>query len=345
LKDLSIDEVCPIFERINSSGTKLSTYDLMVAATWSESFDLNVKVASIQDALEAKGYGTTNPATILKSLAAIELASIQDKTLRSLRDLDTARIAELTAKTKQALLAAVDCLSTQFYIRSWDFLSYEAILVIAAYLFAEVEQLNAEQARRLRQWFWRASFGERYKVGGENFVSRDMNLVADFVLDGTGTQAEFGQVPEPNEWGQVQFRSNVARSRALILLLASAHPKNLVNGLSIDIEYALSEYNKKEYHHVYPRAHLKRLGRGDECNVLSNIIMLTSRSNKQISDADPKSYVLSLAEDLGDAAEEVFLSNLLPPPNQFDYSGSEFADFLHARGILLTNHVKNKLLR
>lgn len=36
LKDLTIEEVCPIFERINSSGTKLSIYDLMVAATWSE---------------------------------------------------------------------------------------------------------------------------------------------------------------------------------------------------------------------------------------------------------------------------------------------------------------------
>lgn len=39
LKDLTIDEVCPIFERINSSGTRLSTYDLMVAATWAEDFD------------------------------------------------------------------------------------------------------------------------------------------------------------------------------------------------------------------------------------------------------------------------------------------------------------------
>src|SRR6185312_14943975 len=34
LKDLSVEEVCPIFERINSSGTRLSTYNLMVAATW-----------------------------------------------------------------------------------------------------------------------------------------------------------------------------------------------------------------------------------------------------------------------------------------------------------------------
>jgi uncharacterized protein DUF262 len=49
LKDLSIEDVCPIFERINSSGTKLSIYDLMVVATWSEQSDLNHHVESIAD--------------------------------------------------------------------------------------------------------------------------------------------------------------------------------------------------------------------------------------------------------------------------------------------------------
>lgn len=48
LRGLTLEEVCPIFERINSSGTKLSTYDLMVAATWSTSFDLNEKVEDIR---------------------------------------------------------------------------------------------------------------------------------------------------------------------------------------------------------------------------------------------------------------------------------------------------------
>jgi len=57
LKDLTVEEVCPIFERINSSGTKLSTYDLMVAATWNKTFDLNDEVDEIRDALEPKGFG------------------------------------------------------------------------------------------------------------------------------------------------------------------------------------------------------------------------------------------------------------------------------------------------
>jgi Protein of unknown function DUF262 len=71
LKDLTVEEVCPIFERINSSGTRLSTYDLMVAATWSTSFDLNEEVAEIKDALSSKGFSEIDGDTILKCLAAV----------------------------------------------------------------------------------------------------------------------------------------------------------------------------------------------------------------------------------------------------------------------------------
>ena len=40
LGDMSIQDVAPIFERINSTGTQLTIVDLMRAATWSQDFDL-----------------------------------------------------------------------------------------------------------------------------------------------------------------------------------------------------------------------------------------------------------------------------------------------------------------
>jgi len=220
LKDLTIEEVCPIFERINSSGTRLSTYDLMVAATWAEDFDLNEKVASVLSALDSKGYGSTERATVLKALSAMHLGSIQDKSLRALRELSTIEIEALAEKTEQALKSAVDALSTQFRIHSWDFLSYEAILLIASYIFRDCKELSAAQAKRLSQWFWRASFGERYKIGGENFVSRDLEIVKSYVLQDEGSGEQFGGVPNEPEWGKAQFRNNVSRSRAYILALA-----------------------------------------------------------------------------------------------------------------------------
>ena len=85
LKDLSVEEVCPIFERINSSGTKLSTYDLMVAATWKRDFDLNDEVDEIRDALNPKGFGDIDRETVLKCLSAVQLGTIKEQALMTLR--------------------------------------------------------------------------------------------------------------------------------------------------------------------------------------------------------------------------------------------------------------------
>jgi hypothetical protein len=339
LQDLTIDEVCPIFERINSSGTRLSTYDLMVAATWAEDFDLNDKVSSILSSIEEKGYGNTERSTILKAVSAIQLDSIQDKSLRALRKLTTPDIEALSQRTESALKHAVDTLSTQFGIHSWDFLSYEAVLLITTYLFRDTNHLSADQATRLRQWFWRASFGERYKVGGENFVSRDLDTVHKFVLSGVGEAAQFGILPGQADWGKTQFKSNVARSRAFILALAAAAPRNLSNGMVIDVQHALSGYNKKEYHHVYPRGYLKVTQEGEASNVLANIVMLTSATNRAISDTPPSRYVPELIARLGPDCDAIFRSNLLPVPSEFEYAKLPYSDFLSARGAILSRHI------
>lgn len=344
LKDLTIDEVCPIFERINSSGTKLSTYDLMVAATWNRDFDLNESVDTILDALDSKGYGNTDKATVLKSLSAIQIGSIKDKSLRTLRDLDSEAMKQISNKTQEALARAIDVLNTTFRVHSWDFISYEAILIILAFVMSETKHLDAKQSLRLRQWFWRASFGERYKVGGEGFVSNDMQIVRDFILNGVGKSSEFGQIPSAADWGNIAFRSNVSRSRAFILALASRNPKNLTNGLDVDVVYALSSYNRKEYHHFYPKAFLAATHKEAKCNSLVNFVMLTSHSNKEISDSSPSVYVPKIVDSLGLSADGVFESNLLPKPSAFDYERATFEDFCAARGEIISTYIENNLI-
>ncbi len=125
LKDLTVEEVCPIFERINSSATELSIFDLMVAATWSRSFDLNDKADDIALALEPKSYGDIQPTTVLKCLSAIQNASINKERVMSLRKREPADMDALVDRTKSALLRAVDQLTTDFQIHSIDFLPYE----------------------------------------------------------------------------------------------------------------------------------------------------------------------------------------------------------------------------
>jgi hypothetical protein len=338
LKDLTIEEVCPIFERINSSGTRLSTYDLMVAATWSTTFDLNEETAEIQAALAKKGFGDLDGNTILKALAAIKSRSIKKDDVVALRKLSKQEMEALVLKTKEALLKTVDLLNTELRIHSWDFLPYEAIALVLAYIFAHTKSLSPNQIRLVRQWFWRSAFGERYRGASEHFVSQDLQLIHDFVLDSRGEAGQFGVVPTDKMWNTIVFRSNNSRSRAFILMLALNGPRNLTNGVAIDPAQALSIYNQKEFHHIYPRAYLKTNNIVGEHNAIVNYCMLAASENKTISDDNPNSYLPGCVAGLGTSASAVFASNLLPDPATFDYKTAKFADFILSRAPILTAH-------
>lgn len=337
LKELTVEEVCPIFERINSSGTRLSTYDLMVAATWSYQFDLNEKLGEIRASLEAKDFSDIEGDTVLKCMSAIHNGSLKKQDLFSLRQLSASQINEVVDQTKSSLLHAVDVLVTEFGINGWDFVPYEALIVIIAYVHHICGVLNVEQSRRLRQWFWRAALNERYRVGGEAFVTADLLAVSKFVRGEAGTPDDFGELPSASLWKLVAFRSNNSRSRAFALALAKLRPRNITNGATIDVAVALSEWNRKQFHHVYPRAFLARTGAPGEHNAIANICMLAASENRNVSDADPKDYLPRLIRELGQEADAVFKTNALPVPNQFDYSSSGYSDFLESRAALIQN--------
>ena len=341
LKDLSVQEVCPIFERINSSGTKLSTYDLMVAATWSQEFDLNGQVDQIAHVLKDKNFGNIDRDSVLKCLAAVQYSSIRQDQIINLRKLAKEEMTNLVSRTKQSLMCAVDTLVTEFGIYSWGFLPYEALLIILCYVHARAESPSQINAQRLRQWFWRSAFSQRYRVGGENFVSKDLTDVTNFILHGAGKATDFGIPPQADIWAKLPFRASNSISLAFVLALAAIGPRNVTNGAAIDVQVALSHFNKKEFHHVFPKAHLKRSKTAGEHNAIANICMLAASENKAVSDQDPLLYLPACIQTLGNDAECVFRSNLLPLPSALDYSAASFSDFIAARLVLISSIVDN----
>jgi hypothetical protein len=216
LKDLSVEEVCPIFERINSSGTRLSTFDLMVAATWTQTFNLNDEVKAIADALEAKGYEDINGDTILKCLSAIKSTSTKRERILSLRRLTREDMNLLVEHTKESLLKTVDLLTTEFWLYSWDFLPYEAIMVITCFIFSRKNVLDRASVVRLRKWFWSSSFAERYRGASDSLISNDLEKIEDYIINGNEVPGLFGSIPSEAELADILFRSHISRTRAFI---------------------------------------------------------------------------------------------------------------------------------
>jgi hypothetical protein len=118
-------------------------------------------------------------------------------------------------------------------------------------------------------------------------------------------------------------------------MLAQLNPRNVTNGAAIDVVSALSAWNKKEFHHIHPRAFLESINSPGEHNAIANICILTASENKLVSDSDPKQYLPTCAKGLGKEADHVFASNLLPLPSQFDHATADYAQFLEARSKLI----------
>ena len=75
------------------------------------------------------------------------------------------------------------------------------------------------------------------------------------------------------------------------LLLSTLNPIDLVNGTKVDVGKALSSYNRKEYHHIFPNAFLKSLNYStSEIFSIANFCFLSSAANKKISSKKPSEY-------------------------------------------------------
>ncbi|SHK99454.1 hypothetical protein SAMN05444414_103219 [Roseovarius marisflavi] len=338
LRDLTVEEVCPIFERINSSGTKLSTFDLIAAATWTTEFDLADQAEEISEAIAPKGFSGITNETILKCIAATLLGSIKKDDILGMRKIEKSRIEEATESVKVALRRAVDYLSREFGIQAMAFLPYEAHLICLTSLFKDREALSSDENRRVRQWFWRTSFAQYFRGASETFVSNEIREFRAWALDGEILIERFGVIPNAPVIKATDFHFRAAISKAYVIALAKLNPRNITNGQHIDLSAALSSYNNKQFHHIFPQAHLKRLEYRDKINSFANICMLAAGENNALSDEDPNSYLPRSIRRHGDSADAILACNMMPPSDSVDYSSMEYADFLDVRSRILAEY-------
>jgi hypothetical protein len=69
--------------------------------------------------------------------------------------------------------------------------------------------------------------------------------------------------------------------------------------------------------------------------------MIAAAGNNFISDSNPNQYLPECATKLGEDADDVFASNLLPRPSSFDYSTEGYYRFLEMRASLVAAFVRD----
>lgn len=335
-----------IFERINSRGTRLTIFDLMVAATWSkigtQEFDLRDQVDNLLLQLTDKDYEGVEDVTVLRTIAVVKHASARREVILRLREESPEDLKGLINDTQSALASAVDFLSTDLFVKSSDFLPYERQLILLAFLMSRKPSLTNQDTDVLKSWFWRSSLSERYRTGGEALFDEDLSAVLDATTDPSKLE-RFSYVPNEALFAQAQFRKGAAVAHAYAAMLGSNNPLNMTNGQAIDVGLALSEFNRKEFHHIFPQAYLKGMGVPTEkINCLANICMLSSSENKEIGSQPPSKYFAEYQSKFGDQPfKEIMASNFISDDAIVAALSDDLDGFLLARAATLKDAAAN----
>lgn len=339
IKNRTKEEVGKIFERINNTGTKLSTVDLMVAWTWSEDFHLRESINEIVGVLAAKGFEELPEKRILQCLSGIisQTASTED-----ILNLNAQAVHSSIKTLKASLEKTVDFLTTQLNVESIDFLPHSHQVVPLSYFFSNVPYPNREQRKILHKWFWATSFSRRYAGATDTRVNEDIEFFTKVLKDDYSDIDKYEHAASEEMLLNIEFSKNSPITRAFLLLLAQKEPRDLLYGNKVDVDRALSRYNLKEYHHIFPVDHLKQTGHSKNVSSICNFCFLPSNINKKVSNRAPSDYLFghTLSKGLFDVQRSeyldpsirtaVFESNLLPLDESI-YVENRFQDFLKER--------------
>lgn len=321
-------EVGVIFERINNSATRLSTIDLMVAWTWEEDFHLRNKFEEISEVLDEKAFGNIDDKILLQCLGGIIDKTAKTKSILSL---PPEKVRNNIAKLQTGLEKAIDYLSTDLNMKSIDFLPHSHQIVSLVYLFSNITP-KSEQVKMIKQWFWKTSFSKRYSGSTDEKVNEDIMFFDKVINEDYSGISKYSYDIDKNLLLNQKFSKSNPYTRAFLLLLAQKRPKDLLNGTVIELGIALSTYNRKEYHHIFPQKYLKKKGLPiNKINSLCNFTFLPAESNKTISSKSPSEYIFNISNNI---LSDVLSTNLMPLDTGI-YKKNNYETFLEERAVAI----------
>ncbi|MBD2440852.1 hypothetical protein [Nostoc sp. FACHB-110] len=211
----------------------------------------------------------------------------------------------------------------------------ENILPVLASFFASSQKqpppIPEEQYKVIKKWFWRACFSQRYARGGAKSTHIDLVEVQQLKDSKPHKLGDFDIDLERDFFIKKNFRRSSVATETFILLLAQGKPLNFIQGTNISLQEVLSQGNRKEFHHIFPKAYLESLGNSDEkINCLANYSLLARTDNNKIKDKSPSQYRSEMPAD--NTILEKILSTHFCPTNMF---ADDYDSFLVSRAELL----------
>lgn len=221
----------------------------------------------------------------------------------------------------------------------------DVVVPVLVALWAEAPVgLDAEGNARsiIRKYIWRAFFTSRYERSTATRSYADYNEIKNYLSDPTAPapsifNEDLPQVSELMDTGWPKKKDRLAR--AVLALSLKEGGLDLADGSTASHD----NLSQREYHHLFPVAHLKRedpdISDDKVFNAL-NCALVTWRTNRAISDKEPVRYLTDRLQDSDPEGTEIkrrLESHLIPYDEMVS---GDYDAFLQKRAELVLRTLK-----
>jgi len=289
LSDAPLESVCRVFETINSTGTRLTTFDLAVARYYPE--------PDLKELFD----NSTDRHPILKEYEIDGERILQILSLYDLRE--NKKFPEATRSVLLSLVPdyiksnweqAVDDLSKAIqWVKDLGATAktqppHGTLVSIAAALMCYPDALNKSAfSTALRKWYFCTTLAANPSPANNYKIGDDFRQFCDLLEN--GKMISYPRVFfTPGELIDIKHISD-SRYKAIQALMRTTVREDLITGNTLNEE-------NLEDHHIFPYSLGKSGISKNRLNSIVNRILISQESNRDISNLNPEKYLFDLAK-------------------------------------------------
>jgi hypothetical protein len=319
----SLAEVCAIFEKMNSTGVRLSVYDLLTARMYKYGIDIHSlweKTVTENGLINLYSNGNSDSygVYLLRTIALMRGLDVKSKTLINLEPQNFKKDWRTAARYMQNALKRITSYSSDGF-GAFDprWLPYSTMVSPLAAMLYQIEskKLDHNAYKLMKRWYWSSIFRERYAGAVESTIYRDYQDFNKAIRD---TSIE----PEAIHDARINIVENQAFS-----LLGISRLNSIYRGVmclvalrgAVDFQADDSiQFHTLEDHHVFPVAYLRKQKKHDgkpvppdRINCVINRTLISAQTNRLISRKSPKEYLEKVvpAERIKDIMQSHFINS------------------------------------
>lgn len=308
-KNMTYEEVTEIFVRVNSLGIKLRSSDLALA-------QITTRWKGFMKLIEelAKEMGDNEEFVMTSGLPVrlLVIFATKQSRFRTVGKISKEKLVESWKLAISGLKFAINFLQSNAKIDDLYLISSPFLLIPIAVYAVNNERISPENSKKLLKWFYLAHMRGHYSMGSsESHLDLDLSIL--FKSNNLGEL--ISQLQSHIKKFNVDPDDIIARGKRspfftmMYFVLKQKGAKDWFSGLSLSDKHIGKSF-KLQHHHIFPKSILKNKNFDTrEINEMANFAFIGGKTNRTITNKEPKMYFEDIIKNQG---IDALTSQLIP---------------------------------